>query len=71
LHRVRQPTLLVWGSADRVVPPSYSKRFAAEIAGPTEACTIAGAGHRVDLDAPEALADAILEFLGPLVAHRP
>lgn len=65
LHRLRQPTLLVWGSADRLVPPSYAKRFATGIAGPTELCEIRGAGHRVDLDAPEALADAILRFVGP------
>ena len=70
LHRVRQPVLLVWGSGDRVVPPSYAKRFAAGIAGPTELCEIAGAGHRVDLDAPEALAEMILAFLGPSIADR-
>jgi pimeloyl-ACP methyl ester carboxylesterase len=63
LHRIRQPVLLVWGSGDRVVPASYAKRFAAGIAGPTELREIAGAGHRVDLDAPEALAEAILAFL--------
>jgi pimeloyl-ACP methyl ester carboxylesterase len=63
LHRIRKPTLLVWGSDDRVVPPSYAKRFADGIAGPTEVRSIEGAGHRVDLDAPEALAEAILRFV--------
>jgi pimeloyl-ACP methyl ester carboxylesterase len=63
LHRVTAPTLLVWGSDDRVVPASYAKRFADALAGPTEVRSIPGAGHRVDLDAPDALAEAVLEFL--------
>jgi len=68
LHRIRQPVLLVWGSGDRVVPPTYAKRFAAGMAGPTELREVAGAGHRVDLDAPEALAEAILAFVGSGIA---
>jgi pimeloyl-ACP methyl ester carboxylesterase len=64
LHRIKAPTLLVWGERDRVIPPSYAQRFAARIAGPVARRTIAGAGHLVDLDAPDALARAILDFLG-------
>lgn len=64
LHRITAPTLLLWGAEDRIVPPSYAKRFAAGIAGPTEVRAIPGAGHRVDLDAPEPAADAVLGFLG-------
>ncbi len=60
LHRIRIPTLLVWGSADRVVPPSYARRFAERLGGPCSVRLLEGAGHRVDLDAPEALVDAIL-----------
>jgi pimeloyl-ACP methyl ester carboxylesterase len=62
LHRIQAPTLLVWGEADRVVPPSYAKRFAAGLGGPSEVRLLPGAGHRADLDVPEALADAILAF---------
>jgi pimeloyl-ACP methyl ester carboxylesterase len=64
LHRIRQPVLLVWGAADRVVPPSYAARFAQGIAGPTEVQLLEAAGHRADLDQPEALAEAILAFTG-------
>ena len=64
LHRIGVPTLLAWGSADRVVPASYAKRFAEGIAGPTAIRAIEGAGHRADLDAPDALAAAILDFAG-------
>ena len=64
LHRIRCDTLLLWGSEDRVVPASYAKDFAAGIAGTTETRSLEGAGHRVDFDAPEALARAIDTFLG-------
>lgn len=60
LHRIQVPTLLVWGEADRVVPPSYAKRFAAGLGGPSIARALPGAGHRVDLDAPEELAEILL-----------
>ena len=64
LHRVKAPTLVVWGGADRLIPASYAKRFADAISGPAEVRSIEGAGHLVDLDAPDAVADAVLEFLG-------
>jgi pimeloyl-ACP methyl ester carboxylesterase len=63
LHRIRAATLLVWGGADRIVPASYAKRFAAGIAGRARVRSIPNAGHRVDFDAPEALAKAVLDFL--------
>ena len=63
LHRIRAATLLVWGSADRIVPASYAKRFASGIAGRTRIRSIANAGHRADFDAPEALARAVLDFM--------
>lgn len=63
LHRIRIPTLLVWGTRDRVVPPSYAKRFASTLGGFTGIHEIEGAGHTADLDEPDAVADAILRFL--------
>lgn len=63
LHRISAPTLLVWGSEDRIVPASYAKRFAAGIKGRTRVRSLAGAGHRADFDAPDALARAVLDFM--------
>jgi pimeloyl-ACP methyl ester carboxylesterase len=63
LHRLRMPTLLLWGANDRVVPPSYMKRFAAQIPGPVKTKVIANAGHLSWLDQPGKSADAILRFL--------
>jgi pimeloyl-ACP methyl ester carboxylesterase len=62
LHRIRTPTLVVWGDEDRVIPPSYAERFARAIAG-ASVRRIGGAGHLVDVDAPRELAAAIEEFL--------
>lgn len=63
LHRVRTPTLLVWGTRDRVVPPSYAKRFASAVGGWVEVREIEGAGHTAEIDAPDAVASAVLAFL--------
>jgi pimeloyl-ACP methyl ester carboxylesterase len=63
LARIRHETLLVWGGADRVVPASYRARFATGVTGKTRVEIIAAAGHMVDLDAPEALAQRVDAFL--------
>ena len=33
IHRVKAPTLLIWGAEDRIVPPVYAEEFARQIAG--------------------------------------
>jgi len=63
LHRIVCPTLLLWGSEDRLVPASYAKRLADAMGRRPEIRSLEGAGHRLDLDAPEAAAAAILSFL--------
>lgn len=64
LHRITAPTLVAWGAEDRLVPPSYAKRFADALGGPAEIRQIPGAGHMAELDAPEAVAEAVRECLG-------
>ena len=64
LFRVKQPTLIIWGAEDRVIPPAYAAKFAEAIAGKTTIVTIPRAGHKVEFDAPAAVADAITAFLG-------
>jgi pimeloyl-ACP methyl ester carboxylesterase len=63
LHRIRVPVLLLWGAEDRVVPPSYAKRFASGLAGPVETHIVADAGHQLWIDDPESSAQAIERFL--------
>jgi pimeloyl-ACP methyl ester carboxylesterase len=63
LHRIRVPTLIVWGDEDRVIPPSYAERFAGAVAAAVTVRRVAGAGHLVDIDHPDELAAVIDEFL--------
>jgi pimeloyl-ACP methyl ester carboxylesterase len=65
LHRIAAPTLILWGERDRILPPSYAKRFAAAISSGRDHVAvkrIEGAGHLAYLDEPEATARAVLEF---------
>lgn len=62
LRLIQAPTLLLWGEQDRVMPPNYAEYFAKGISGGTETRMIAGAGHLAELDRPEAVAEAILQF---------
>jgi len=62
LHRVTQPTLLVFGAEDRVLPASYRQRFQRALPH-ARLEVVADAGHLVDLDAPQALAHLVEEFL--------
>ena len=63
LHRVTQPVLLVFGEQDRVLPASYRQRFQESLPR-ARLEVVPGAGHLVDLDAPQALAHLVEEFLG-------
>jgi pimeloyl-ACP methyl ester carboxylesterase len=63
LHRIRCPTLLLWGAEDKVLAPAYAERFAAGIAGKCTTRIIPSAGHLADLDAPGAVAEAVFEAL--------
>ena len=64
LHRIRCPTTILWGAADKLLPPSYAERFAKGIAGKTTTAIIPGAGHLADLDQPARVAEAVLTALG-------
>lgn len=62
LALVKAPTLLIWGEQDRVFPRSYADRFASRISGRTQIQTIPRAGHLAELDQPDAVATAILNW---------
>jgi len=46
------------------MPRSYAKRFADLLGGPSELRVIAGAGHLAELDRPDEVAAAVLEWTG-------
>jgi pimeloyl-ACP methyl ester carboxylesterase len=62
LHRVRVPTLVLWGAADRVTKTDYGKSYAAAIPG-AKFETIDGAGHFPHLEQPQAFAKAVSAFI--------
>ena len=62
LHRIRIPTLVLWGDADRVVTPDYGREFAAALPDARFAA-IEDAGHFPHLEQPDAFAGRIFQFL--------
>ncbi len=62
LPLIKAPTLLLWGAEDRILPRSYAGRFAETISAKTEIRVIEGAGHLAELDQPDAVASAILDW---------
>jgi pimeloyl-ACP methyl ester carboxylesterase len=62
LHRVRVPTLVLWGAADRVTKVEYGQSYAAAIPG-AKFETIEGAGHFPHLEQPQAFARAVCAFI--------
>jgi 2-hydroxy-6-oxonona-2,4-dienedioate hydrolase len=62
LGAARAPALVVWGDDDRVVPPSAGKRYLEALPN-AQLETIAGCGHCVDMEQPDALAKLIMDFI--------
>jgi pimeloyl-ACP methyl ester carboxylesterase len=63
LHRIGCPTLVIWGELDELIPVATSDAWAAPDR-PLE--VVAGAGHLLEWDQPEAVAGHVVTFLGPL-----
>jgi pimeloyl-ACP methyl ester carboxylesterase len=61
LSRITAPTLIVWGSGDRLVAPLYGQIFADKIHG-ARLETIDRAGHLIGLERPEPYADLLARF---------
>jgi pimeloyl-ACP methyl ester carboxylesterase len=62
IHRIKAPTLLVWGNQDRLVEPAYGEEFARRIAG-ARLVRVDGAGHLPQLEQTEPVAAAVTDFL--------
>lgn len=70
LAHIRVPTLLIAGEHDRNAPPAVMKKMAGEIAHSTF-LEMKGVGHLMNLEAPEAFDDLVLNFLAlpPMLLH--
>ena len=62
LGSVRVPTLVVWGDDDKVVPQSAGERYALALRE-ARLEIVAGSGHCVDMEQPEALARLVTPFI--------
>jgi pimeloyl-ACP methyl ester carboxylesterase len=62
LHRVDVPTHIIWGDADRVIPPVYADAFHRFIPG-SVVTIIANAGHLPHIEREAEVAAAMQKFL--------
>ena len=61
--RIRAPTLVIGGELDRLAPPAEVRALAEAFAPAAAARILAGVGHTVAIEAPEAWRAAVLEHL--------
>jgi pimeloyl-ACP methyl ester carboxylesterase len=61
LHRIKIPTLVLWGAADQLIDESYGRAFCAAIPG-AKFESIEGAGHFPHLERPKPFAAQALAF---------
>jgi pimeloyl-ACP methyl ester carboxylesterase len=62
LHRVKMPTLIVWGEEDKLIPVQQAQVWR-KLVPNAEVMIVKGAGHIVQSDKPETV-EAIRRFLG-------
>ena len=69
LTRIASPTLVVWGAADRLIRPSYGRRFARDIRN-AQLVILPRCGHLPQLECPKALGAAVEDFLDSSAPRR-
>src|SRR5271154_5824159 len=63
LHRIRIPTLFLWGTHDRMLSEAYGRAYCAAVPG-ARFETIERAGHFPDQEQPKVFADRVMAFAG-------
>ncbi|GAB4329135.1 MAG: hypothetical protein Kow0010_13270 [Dehalococcoidia bacterium] len=63
IHRIKAPTLLLWGDQDKLVPPAYAQLFDSMLAT-SQIALIKGAGHLVPLEKTDEFVAEVTAFLG-------
>ena len=61
--KISVPTIVLHGDGSGLAPPESSLRHAACFSGPYERRVIPTAGHNLPQEAPNAVADAVLELI--------
>jgi pimeloyl-ACP methyl ester carboxylesterase len=62
IHRIKAPSLVVWGKQDRLVPAVYAEEFARRIPG-SRVEMLEETGHVLTLEQPARVAGLIESFL--------
>jgi len=62
IHRIQQPTLIVWGASDKLIPPAYGEAFLKAISG-ARLVTLNSSGHLPMLEEQDAFVQAVTNFL--------
>jgi pimeloyl-ACP methyl ester carboxylesterase len=62
MHRIKAPTLILWGKQDRLIPPLYAEEFKSRIAG-SRVELLDNAAHLLPFEQTVAAAQAVQNFL--------
>jgi pimeloyl-ACP methyl ester carboxylesterase len=62
LRRVTSPTLLLWGTEDRLIPHAHAEAYRAALPD-AHIRLLPDCGHMALLERPDAFAEAIIDFL--------
>ena len=62
IHRIMAPTLLLWGSSDRLVPPIYGEEFLKRIDG-ARLTVCQGASHMLPFEKSAEFVEVVTDFL--------
>jgi pimeloyl-ACP methyl ester carboxylesterase len=65
LHRIDVPSLVLWGSEDRVAAPRYGRAYAQAIGGNAEFVLVEGAGHYPHIERAADVAALVGRFAAP------
>jgi pimeloyl-ACP methyl ester carboxylesterase len=63
LHRIKVPTLVMWGAEDRLLPVQYAEVWRREVPGVTVEI-IPACGHLLHVEQAEQVANRLLAFIG-------
>jgi pimeloyl-ACP methyl ester carboxylesterase len=61
LSRVRQPTLVIWGTRDRIIRPSFARRLVGDL--PQAELRLLPCGHAPQEEMPKEFARLVTDFL--------
>ena len=68
IRQLPQPTLVVWGEDDPVLPPSDARKFERDLPHCERVAMIAGGGHCPQLLQADALVEELASFLSRLLS---